>query len=124
MLLALGGGVSNAEQTDQEQACSVHWILAGIESRNAVADADADIQRGTLSFIGVYGFALSSPGLEANPYCLQDSQLLWILPDTGDDLRCAEHARLQPIARAYAQAYNERVLSKKALAVPPKCAPK
>ncbi len=124
VLLALAGGLSHAEQAEEAQVCSVHWILSGIESRDAAADADADIQRGSLSFVGVYGFALASPGVEADPYCLQDSKLLWVLPDTGDDLRCDEHARLQPIARAYAQAYNERVLTRKALAVPSKCEPK
>ncbi len=124
IFLALAGDISRAEQPQEEQACSVHWILAGIESRDAAADVGADIQRGPLRFVGVYGFALSSPALEADPYSLQDSGLLWILPDTGDDLRCDEYARLQPIARAYARTYNQRLLSKKALAVPSKCVSK
>jgi hypothetical protein len=119
VFVALAGGTSRAEQP--EQACSVHWILTAIESRDAAADAEAAIRRGAPRFIGVYGFALSSPGLEADPYCLQDSGLLSILPDTGDDLRCEEHGRLQSVARSYARTYNERLLAKKALAVPSKC---
>ena len=101
--------------------CAVHWALVALESRNPIADADAAIRRGSPQFLGVYGFALTSPGLSADPYCLRDSGLLSMLPDTGDVLRCEEHARLQEVARDYARAYNARLLAKKAIAIPPKC---
>ncbi len=92
-------------------SCAVHWVLASLESRDATTDADSAIKRGTPQFLGVYGEALSSPGVTANPYCLRDAGLLSVLPDTGDDLRCEEHARLQTVAREYALAYNMSVIT-------------
>lgn len=98
---------SNASASDE--GCAVHWILSALEFRDATSDAEAAIRRGGPQFLGVYGYALSSPGVTADAYCLRDAGLLWVIPDTSDDRRCEEHSRLNSVAQDYARKYNVSV---------------
>ena len=125
-LLAAVLGACTLQQSDtsasSDEGCAVHWILYALESREATADAEAAIRRGGPRFLGVYGYALTSPGVTADAYCLRDAGLLWVIPDTSDDRRCGEHSRLNGVAQDYAHKYNSHLITRGAIDVPAKCA--
>ncbi len=122
VIAALIASQTGAESPDD--SCAVHWVLAALESRDPVIDAQSAAKRGGPQFMGLYGYSLESPGVKADPYCLRDAGLLSVIPDTSDDLRCEAHHRLQSVARSYALAYNGELLSAKAAEVPARCVKK
>jgi len=119
IIVALIASQALAEPPDD--SCAVHWVLAALESRDPVSDAQSAIKRGGPQFMGLYGYSLETPGVKADPYCLRDAGLLWVIPDTSDDLRCEEHHRLQAVARSYVLAFNGELISTNGVAVPAKC---
>jgi len=78
---------------DKADGCNVHWSLAALQQRDFEQDADAAIRRGNPVLLGVYGYVLEVPGVRADAHCLLGRSLLWVIPDTGDVLRCVKHAQ-------------------------------
>jgi len=91
-------------------ACEIDSLLASLEHRDPVAEAKASIARENFVLLGVHAFASEVPGVGGDPGCWErEVGVLWI-PDTSDEPRCAEHERLQGVARLFAEKYNRLVV--------------
>ncbi|HXK22032.1 MAG TPA: hypothetical protein VMS55_05080 [Myxococcota bacterium] len=85
-------------------------LLSSLEHRDPVEEAKASIAHENFVLLGVHSVASEVPGVEGDPGCWEgEVGVLWI-PDTSDEARCAEHARLQGVARSFAERYNRLVV--------------
>ena len=101
---------SSAPPPASAPACEVDSLLASLEHRDPVAEARASIARENFVLLGVRSYASEVPGTEGESGCWErEVGVVWI-PDTTDDIRCAEHGRLQGVARSFAEKYNRLVV--------------
>jgi hypothetical protein len=91
-------------------ACEVDSLLLSLDHRDPVAEAKASIARENFVLLGVHAYTAEVPGVEGDPGCWErEVGVVW-LPDTSDEIRCAEHGRLQGVARSFAEHYNRLVV--------------
>ena len=89
------------------RGCDVDSLLSSLEHRDPVAEATASVARENFVLLGVH--ASEVPGVEGDPACwAREVGVVWI-PDTSEP-RCAEHERLQGVARSFAERYNRLVV--------------
>jgi hypothetical protein len=92
------------------RGCEIDSLLASLERRDAEAEAKASIARDNFTLLGVRAYASEVPGAGGDPGCWErEVGIVW-LPDTSDAPRCAEHERLQGVARSFADKYNRLVV--------------
>ena len=90
------------------RACEIDSLLSSLEHRDPVAEANASVARENFVLLGVHSSEV--PGVEGDPGCWErELGVVWI-PDTSDAPRCAEHGRLQGVARSFAEKYNRLVV--------------
>jgi hypothetical protein len=90
------------------RACEIDSLLSSLEHRDPVAEANASIARENFVLLGVDQSEV--PGADGDPGCWErEVGVVW-LPDTSDAPRCAEHERLQGVARSFAERYNRLVV--------------
>ena len=90
------------------RGCEIDSLLSSLEHRDPVAEATASVARENFVLLGVHSSEV--PGAEGDPGCWErEVGVVWI-PDTSDEPRCAEHERLQGVARSFAEKYNRLVV--------------
>jgi hypothetical protein len=81
--------------------------LQWVENADPVADAKKAVDRSEFTFLGVYGFTWTIPGIdESKKFELRKKYGLKIIEGTSDAVQGDEHTRLQGLATEYAKKYN------------------
>lgn len=88
-----------------EEVLSLRWL----DSADLQRDLTAALTRDDTRFIGVYGYAPFTPGVErsvASRYGIR------YLQGTSDAIQNHEHFRLNQLASSYAEQYNKLLLQR------------
>jgi hypothetical protein len=111
-----------ASQSAREVPCDIDPVLSSLETRDPIEAAKTAIGQGNFVLIGLYGFTGEVPGHSENLECWADQQGVLPIPGTSDAILCAEHGRLQDVARSFAARYNDFLISELRVRSPGKCA--
>jgi hypothetical protein len=94
-----------ATASDSAAVQSLRWL----DSADAQRDLSSALGRGDRRFIGIYGFTRLVPGVDVS---LASRYGVRYLRGTSDALESREHARLNSLARNYAERYNKLLLER------------
>ena len=86
--------------------------LAALNVDHPVADMEKNFAGGDKRFIGIYGYALSCPGVPDEAHDLTVTHGIKPIHGTSDALESPEYAALQEKAMSYARTYNQALLKK------------
>jgi hypothetical protein len=86
--------------------------LSHYQQANAEADAKAAIAAGKLSFVGVYGFTLFTPGISEEELQCYSSQIPTRgIEGTSDFIECQSQLSLDKVASIYAERFNKIIIA-------------
>jgi hypothetical protein len=92
-----------AAEREQDVVKQLQWV----EKADPVADAKKAVDRSEFTFLGVYGYTWTIPGVEdSKKFELRKKYGLKIIEGTSDALQGEEHKRLQGLATEYVKKYN------------------
>ena len=126
VLITQQGCMSNSDKKDSGSQGSINTVspprqskdhefiqkLADLKQRSPVDDAQRAIASGDKKFIAKAGRGLNIPGIDANSYPMLESQCgLRYERGFGDQLYGQHHRRFYSAFVAYAERYNQTMLS-------------
>ena len=110
LVAACSPGYENPNTGRPVEAGHIRLSWEQVDPRRAQSDAAAARRRGDRHLLGVYNYSSVVPGAEAAGKSAPPRPVLFI-EDTGDQVRGLAHSAFNKKAAAYAQAYNQALLS-------------
>ena len=90
-----------------KNAALLATTLGSLHLSDPTVDLDANLKRGDVRFVGVYGFSCVAPGVEEEAATSRYG--INCLAGTSDAIESTEHAALIQRARDYAERYNSEL---------------
>ena len=104
IVFSLFGCAKTEYEKDQEKATSqMEWL----NKADPNEDFDKAIEKSDFRFIGLYGYALFTPGVNIN--CLNRDKDINPIKGTSDNIMGYQHHKLIAIGNVYAEYYNFRM---------------
>jgi hypothetical protein len=108
LVFALGIG---SKSVLAEQKCEdFSEQLSYFRTSNPILEAEKTIASGKLKLLGIYGYALSIPGVdEKKEYCYLETLSVEGIKGTTDFVRCQSQMELNLLATIYAEKFNQKI---------------
>lgn len=94
-----------------EQNCEdISEQLAYFRTSDPILEAEKTIASGKIKFFGIYGYAISIPGVdEKKEYCYRETLSVEGIKSTTDFIRCQSQIELKNLAIIYAEKFNRKI---------------
>ena len=104
IVFSIFGCTKTEHEKDEEKIISkMEWLI----NANPDKDFEKAIEKSDFRFIGLYGYALFTPGVNIN--CLNRDKDINPIKGTSDNIMGYQHHKLIAVGNVYAEHYNTRM---------------